>query len=122
MADSHRILIIEDEAPLRQALAEKLRKSSYEVLEAEDGQKGLDTALQKKPDLILLDWKMPVKDGGQTLKELRSDEWGADVPVIILTNLDQVEQINAAVEQNADYLVKSDWTLGEVIKLINSKL
>ncbi|NBV77623.1 response regulator [bacterium] len=81
------VLIIEDEAELRKLLARHLTSRGLSVLEAENGTTGLSTALDKQPDLVLLDLHMPEMSGYQVLKKLRSESaWGKTVPVIILTD------------------------------------
>ena len=117
------ILIVEDEIDLRELLEKKLKIEGFNVLEAENGKVGLETALSQHPDVILLDIIMPVMDGISMLKELRQDAWGKNVVVIILSNLSEVERINAGLEKNVyDYLVKSDWEPDDIADLINKKL
>lgn len=118
-----KILIIEDEDALAKAMAAKLTLKKYKALIAKDGQAGLDTALQEKPDLILLDIFMPVMDGLTMLKKLRADKWGLKVPVVMLTNLTEREKTAEALEYGVkDFLVKSDWKLEDIVKLIDEKL
>jgi len=116
------ILIVEDEAPLRQALADKLGREGFKVLEAVNGQEGLERALKEHPDLILLDIAMPIMDGTTMLKNLRKDKWGKRVSVIILTNYSAVEKVPEVLESGAhDYIVKSS-RLEDIINLIKQKL
>src|SRR3989344_5503419 len=119
-----KILITEDETLLRSALSEKLRLEGFEVLAAENGQKGLELALAEHPDLILLDIIMPVMDGLTMLKHLRQDAWGKTAPVILLTNLAANDNIMPEVieQQPAFYLVKTDWTLDKVVEKIKETL
>ena len=88
-----KVLIVEDHGPIRQALAEKLVHEGMVALEAKDGEEGLATALKEKPDLILLDIIMPRMGGMAMLEELRKDDWGKKVPVIILSNLSPDDKI-----------------------------
>lgn len=118
-----KILVIEDERPLVQALEEKLVKSGFDIVFASNGQEGLDKAYSEKPDLILLDIVMPIMDGMTMLKKLHSDDWGKTIPVIVLTNLSDNEKITQAMELGSyDYLVKSDWSLEDVVERIREKL
>ncbi|MFA6552968.1 MAG: response regulator [Patescibacteria group bacterium] len=118
-----KILVIEDENSLRRALVEKLNHSGYTPIEAKDGQAGLALALKEYPDLILLDIVMPVMDGLTMLDKLRKNSWGRDVPVILLTNLNESKDIAEAIKNGAyDYLVKSDWKLEDVITVIRQHL
>jgi len=100
-----RILIIEDEAPMRMALADLLSAEGYRVLSAVDGESGLQRALDEKPDLILLDVMMPKLDGFALCAELR--RLSNTVPVLMLTAKGQVEDRVAGLDAGADdYLVK----------------
>jgi DNA-binding response OmpR family regulator len=100
-----RILIIEDETPMRTALKDVLEAESYRVLTAADGQSGLERALQEKPDLILLDIMMPRLDGFEVCAELR--RLGHTVPILMLTAKGQVEDRVTGLDAGADdYLVK----------------
>jgi DNA-binding response OmpR family regulator len=120
---AQKILIVEDEAPLRSLLVKVMSEAGFEVLEADDGQKGLDVALQDHPDLILLDLMMPVKDGMTMLSELRQDEWGKGVQVILLTNVDQEEHKAEAAKYGVDtYLLKWNWKLEDFVGLVKGKL
>ncbi len=109
-------MIVEDETALRNALRDKIVREGFTVLEAKNGEEGLETALREHPDLILLDIVMPKMDGMTVLSKLREDAWGADAKVIILTNLSEVVKVSEAVARGSfSYLVKSDWKLDEVV-------
>ncbi|MCX6778672.1 MAG: response regulator [Candidatus Magasanikbacteria bacterium] len=117
------LLIVEDEISLLKILQEEFSKEGFDVITAIDGVSGLDLALTKRPDLILLDLILPKMDGLSLLRELRKDSWGMDVPVIILSNLSDAEKISEASEHEVfDYLVKADWKLEDVIKKVKNKL
>ena len=119
------ILIVEDEKNLREAIADILRLKNYLPLEAENGKVGVEMALSKHPDLILLDLLMPVMDGMAALKKIRADAWGAKVPVIILTNLSATnEQLveDMVTHKPMHYLFKSDWKLHDVVAKIEEIL
>lgn len=117
------ILIIEDEADLRDALATTLTYEHYTVVQAADGEVGIELALQHKPDLILLDIIMPKVDGIAVLKRLRADEWGKHAKIIVMTVLDDLEKIAEVVEAGGDeYIVKTNMTLGSIVEKIKAKL
>jgi len=100
-----RILIIEDETPMRTALADLLTGEGYRALTAADGESGLERALAEKPDLILLDVMMPKLDGFAVCAELR--RLANDVPVLMLTAKGQIEDRVTGLDAGADdYLVK----------------
>ncbi len=100
-----RILVIEDEAPMRMALEDILKANGYRVLTAADGQAGLDAAISESPDLVLLDVMLPKLDGLTICTELRSRD--ASLPVLMLTARGQVSDRVAGLDTGADdYLVK----------------
>ena len=117
---------VEDDNSLRKVMHEKLSLEGFEVLEAKDGEEGLAIALEKHPDLILLDIVMPKMDGVTMMKKLRKEsEWGKQVPIILLTNLskDDNELIEAVTENEPSFfLVKSDHTMREIIEKIKNRL
>lgn len=117
------ILIVEDDLPVSNALLDKLTREGFQVLQAMDGEAGLEVALQKHPDLILLDIVMPKMDGLTMLKKLREESWGKEAKIIMLTNLNEVEMVSEAVEQGSyNYLVKSDWKIEDVVVKIKEML
>ena len=118
-----KILVVEDEPAIQRALLDKLEEDKFVVLQAKNGQEGLDMAKANHPDLILLDIIMPVMDGITMLKTLRDDEWGKDVPVMLLTNLSEEEKIAEAFGLGSfGYLIKTNWSLADVTKKIKEKL
>jgi DNA-binding response OmpR family regulator len=100
-----RLLIVEDELPMRTALKDCLEAEGYRVLTAADGEVGLERALKEKPDLILLDIMLPKLDGFALCAELR--RLSLDVPVLMLTAKGQVQDRVTGLDAGADdYLVK----------------
>jgi len=83
-AKAQRILLVEDEDDIRAALATLLADEGYEVLAAPDGFDGLAALDGIEPDIIILDWRMPVIDGGRFIRALR-DEWKLPTPVLVIT-------------------------------------
>ena len=79
------ILLVEDNEMNRDMLSRRLARKGYAVLEATDGQQGIDKAKEEKPDLILMDMSLPVIDGWEATKKLKADEATKDIPVIALT-------------------------------------
>lgn len=124
MSKMKKILIVEDEISYLKLLRDELTKNDYEVLEAEDGQKGLEMAKLNAPDLILLDIKMPVLDGLSMLDQMRKTAGGKSIKVIILTNLEPGDKILQKVLADKPdlYLVKSDIKLSELIAQIKTSL
>jgi two-component system response regulator VicR len=119
-----KILIVEDELSLVEALSRKFTKAGYEVLEANDGEAGLKIGLEEKPDVVMLDILMPKMDGMETMKQIRQDKkWGKHVPIIMLTNINDPTTVSEAANyQIYDFLVKTDWRLDDVVNLVQSKL
>ncbi len=116
---SKQVLIVEDEFPQRHVLHEKLSKAGFDTLEARNGREGLEVALRMHPDAIILDLLMPRMNGLDMLKQLRMDEWGKKVPVLILSNLQDVEKIQKVTEDEVwNYFVKSDTSLDRVVSKV----
>lgn len=118
-----KILIVEDESSLRNALRDKFIHEGFATLEAKNGEEGLKAALGGQPDLILLDIILPKMDGIAMLKKLRQDAWGKDAKVIMLTNLSDNEKVAEAIAQGThDYLVKSAWKIEDVVVKVREML
>ena len=118
-----KILIVEDEELLVKALKKKLEKEAFEIFVARDGIEGLDATKAHAPDLILLDIVMPRMDGITMLAKMRKEDWGKDIPVIILTNLSSDEKMAESEAQGVNqYLVKTNWGIDEIIEKIKDKL
>lgn len=118
-----KILIVEDEKPIRRAASETFKDANFEIFEAGDGEEGLKIALSEKPDMILLDLMMPKMDGMAFLKELRKDNWGKGVEIILLTNVADVKKVSEAMKYSVyDYMVKSNWTLEDVVSKVKKKM
>src|SRR6266480_7632329 len=111
------VLIIEDDTVLSEMYRDKFTISSFTVLTAEDGKKGLDLAMSSKPDLIILDLALPKIKGVDVLGKLRTTTWGKTVPIIVLTNLNVDGKILEAITKfNPVYcLMKSNTTPQEVV-------
>ncbi len=117
------ILFIEDESALQKTLGDILKTEGYETIPALDGETGLKMARTKKPDLILLDLILPKMHGFDVLKKLKQDEETKDIPVIVLTNLESIEEVDRAIELGATtYLIKAYYGLKEVVKKIKKAL
>jgi len=118
-----RILIVEDEKTLRETLEDYLKEDGFEVKIAKDGETGMNLIKEEEFDLIVLDIILPKKDGFKILEEVKKDEKRKNIPVIILTNLESVEDIQKAFERGVtNYLVKSDHSLVEVSEKIKEIL
>jgi len=117
------VLIIEDEADIREAMVDYLSESDYKVLAASDGITGLQTALGEHPDLILLDLMLPAMNGQEVLRKLREDRWGKNAVVIIMSAQDDLSNIGMAYESGVtEYIMKSNASLEELSKKIRETL
>jgi DNA-binding response OmpR family regulator len=120
------ILLIEDETGLREAAATKLQQEGFTVFTAPDGVTGLSLALSNKPDVILLDIKMPNMNGYEMLKKLRAQGgWGSTVKVIFLTNIElshDDESADIEALEPANYLVKGNTSLDELTAKVREVL
>lgn len=118
-----KILLIEDEAALQKTFGDVLGQEGYNIVGAMDGETGLNMAKTEKPDLILLDLVLPKMHGFEVLKHLKEDEETKDIPIIVLTNLEAMGDVERALELGATtYLVKASYTLEEVVQKIKKAL
>ena len=119
------IVIVEDDEFLMDLLAKNFSGDDYAVTKAPNGKDGIDKVKQVKPELVLLDLLLPDVngiefDGFKVLEEIKKDPEISDIPVIILSNLDQKEQIEKGIKLGAvDYLIKSQFTTEEIIAKVN---
>ena len=110
------ILIIEDDAFLRDLIAKKLSSSGFRISEAIDGETGIKKIKDEKPDLILLDLLLPNMDGFELLSKIKQIPATSSIPVIILSNLGQKEDVDKGLKLGAvDYLIKAQFTPEEII-------
>jgi len=115
MPQNIKILITEDDQFLQKILKIKMEKSGFIVMVAEDGEDALNKLKNEVPDIILLDMFMPKKSGIEVLKELKADERLKNIPVIMLSNLTQTEDVQKAMAMGAsDYIIKSDIDINEI--------
>ena len=113
------ILIIEDDEFFRELISKKITSSGFVMLEASDGQKGIDKAKEMKPNLILLDLLLPNIDGFEVLATLKQDSETSTIPIIILSNLSSKEDIEKGLKLGAsDFLIKSQFSSEDIIDKI----
>ena len=118
-----KILIIEDDKFLRELISHKLSGEGFAVSEAVDGEEGVKKTKEDNPDLVLLDLILPGIDGFEVLSKIKEDPKASSIPVIILSNLGQREEIEKGLKLGAvDYLIKAHFTPGEIIEKIKSVL
>ena len=119
-----KVLLIEDDENEAQVYLTRLLGEGYSTTWAKDGEEGLKMALENQPSLILLDIKMPKMDGLTVMQELRKDEWGKRVPIILLTNLEPNDEImnRVSIDNPSYFLLKPSTDLEDIIAKINETL
>jgi len=120
-----KILIIEDDEFLSDMYQTKFNAEGYEVTSAMDGEEGLRVLENddNKPALILLDIVMPKMDGIEVLEKIKKMENVKNIPVIMLTNLGQKEEIDKAMEKGAaNYLIKANYTPSEIVERVKDMM
>lgn len=114
-----KIVLAEDDSFLSSMYVTKLQLSGYDVTHAEDGEKAVELIGSTKPDLILLDIVMPKKSGFEVLEEIKKNPELENIPVILLTNLSQKDDVDRGLNLGAnDYLIKAHFTPSEVVSKI----
>jgi len=118
-----KILFIEDEMRLHKNFEELFKTENFELISSYDGESGLKLAEETTPDLILLDLILPRKNGFEVLKELKSNPRLANIPVIVLTNVGGIQDIERALSLGAyTYLEKANYSLDDVLEKIKETL
>lgn len=117
------ILIIEDDAFLRELVADKLRMEGYSVVETITGEDGLAKLKEMHPDLILLDLILPEMDGFAVLENIQKNQALRDIPVIVLSNLGQKKDIESGIHKGArEYLIKAHVSPREIAEKVREVL
>lgn len=123
MAQPIKIAIIEDDAVIAQMYRMKFEAEGFEVQTAENGRLGVELCEQFRPNMILMDIKMPQMDGEEALSAIRSTPWGKTIPVIILTNLGEEEAPKNLANLNIhSYIVKAELTPRQVTERVKQAL
>jgi len=123
MLNMEKILIIEDDKFLRDLLVKKLTEENFSVVTAIDGEEGIKKIQEVNPSLILLDLILPGINGFEVLKKTKENPATKEIPVIVLSNLGQKEDIERAIELGSeDYLVKAHFTLDEIVGKVKKYL
>lgn len=119
-----KILLGEDDKTIAEMYKIAFDKAGFETVLAFDGQEVIETAKEVKPDILLLDINMPVKDGFEVLREASENmklyQVLSKTPIIMLTNYNNPQDIDYCLRNGAqNYLVKSEWTPEKIIEKIN---
>lgn len=117
------VLILDDDAAFVQTLTASLDASLYTTASAGDGEEGLEKMKTFKPDIILLDIKMPKMDGMEFLKKVNEQYGMGKTPVVITSNLSSLEHISEGMALGIrGYVVKSDESLQSIVSIIDKEL
>lgn len=120
---AYKIAIIEDDRDLQFIYKMKFETAGYKVMAAADGEKGLEVVESFRPDLILLDLRMPKMSGDEMLTRLRASDWGKDMRVIILTNISKSEAPPVLRFLHVErYIVKAHHTPAQVVGIVREVL
>lgn len=123
MAEGKKILLVEDEEMLANMYQVKFQNDGFQLIKASNGEEGLTLAEKEKPDMILLDVIMPKMDGFTVLKRLKENDSTKNIPVLLLTNLGQDEDVKKGNELGAiGYLVKANITPSEVVAKVKETM
>lgn len=118
-----KIAIIEDDAVISQMYRMKFEAEGYEVQMAANGRLGVELVEKMRPDIILLDLRMPEMDGAEALARIRKHEWGKHIPVLVLTNVGEEEAPAELKNLNVlSYIVKADLTPRQVTERVKEAL
>ncbi|MBI1888348.1 MAG: response regulator [Candidatus Spechtbacteria bacterium] len=121
--DQKKVLVIEDDQFLRDLIIKKLEEEGFETLQAIDGEEGLRLIREEKPAIVLLDLILPGVDGFEVLKQAKEDAGVRAIPIIILSNLGQKDDIDRGLALGAeDYLIKAHFTPGEIVQKVKDTL
>jgi DNA-binding response OmpR family regulator len=112
-----KILIVEDDAILLEMYKDKFVTEGFEVITAINGKEGLEKTLEQKPNIIILDLMMPVMSGESMLKKIREFPQFKRLPVIVLTNAGEVDNIRLTkrYDDACDFLIKSNVSIDDVV-------
>ena len=117
------ILVIEDSSYLAESLVDMLEMKNFEAITASTGRDGVALALEKKPDLILLDIRLPDIDGYEVYQRLQEDTWGKTADIIVLTASESVETISKNIDLPIeDILFKPDWSMLDLLNKITQRV
>lgn len=98
-----KIILIEDSATMRAFYKQSFQKGGFEVLEAENGNKGWELICDEQPDLIVLDMMLPDTNGFDMLKRIRTFEFAKEIPVMVLTSVKDIQNVHKALQLGANY-------------------
>jgi DNA-binding response OmpR family regulator len=117
------VLLVEDDIFLSSIYQKKFEMEGFKVTPVDNGEKVLAEAKKKKPDIILLDILLPKRDGFSVLAQLKDDAETKEIPVILLTNLGQKDDVDKGLQAGAvDYLIKAHFKPSEIVEKVRKVL
>lgn len=117
------VLVVEDDQSLRELLEKRLNDNDLHAITASDGDDALYKSIKHKPDLIILDVMLPKMSGMELLHIIRKHEWGKNIPVIVLTNNDDIEVMNESIKHGVHcHYIKSNTSLNSLMQTIQGQL
>ncbi len=123
MAEKTHVLLVEDDTFLSGIYQKKFEMEGFKVSLADNGEKALVEVKKKKPDIVMLDVLLPKLDGFAVLEKLKADSETKNIPVILLTNLGQKDDVEKGLQMGAvDYLIKAHFKPSEVVDKIKKAL
>lgn len=120
MAKEIKILLSEDNDDIRKILSMRLEVAGYKVMQARDGEETMETIKKEKPDIVILDLMMPKLSGFEVCRMMKFDDRYKDIPIIVLSALDQQKDREKAFETGADAYFIKPFDLGLLINKIES--
>jgi len=115
------VLIIEDSPYLAESLVDMLHLKEYNAIVALSGREGVELAVTKKPDLILLDIRLPDIDGYEVYRRIKEDTWGATAKIVVLTASESTEIISKNIDLPPErILFKPEWSVQALLEKIES--
>jgi two-component system phosphate regulon response regulator PhoB len=116
------ILIVDDEAPIREMIAVALEMAGYDCMEAENAQQALAAIVDRRPDLLLLDWMLPGSSGIELARRLKRDELTAQIPIIMLTAKGEEDNKIQGLEVGADDYITKPFSPRELVARLKAVL
>ncbi len=118
-----KVLIVEDDKSILDLYERKFSSSGYKVIKAIDGAEGVECFKSEKPDVVILDVMLPIMNGFEVLKKIKSFNEGKDVPIVILSNYGEMPNITEGLMGGAvEYLIKVEHTPEEVVEIVEDAL
>ncbi|MBI4321870.1 MAG: response regulator [Chloroflexi bacterium] len=116
------VLVVDDELPVRSLIRRALEMGTYAVLEARDGEEGLEIARERHPDLVLLDIRMPKLDGHEVCRRLKADPSTAHVEVVMVSGNSDPESVQRSLDAGAFAFLSKPFRITELLDTVEKAL